>query len=166
MPNSVILGSAISPQSPKFHKIAVLASIFCCQVRGYVPIMLKFGTCTSVATKWRHPPINSSAASLTSATGCPPTDWSWTQTRQNCCSPARSLLRSMKGSTLPDAEIRCWYCRCRVAQLVKCLATSGYPDGSIKVRRSRASDRKVERLTSCSRGARLSRDKQLSEVAL
>ena len=37
-------------------------------------------TCTSVAKKWRHPPISSSAASLTSATGCPPTDWRSTQT--------------------------------------------------------------------------------------
>ena len=34
-----------APQSPKFHFLnALLASIFCCQVRGYVPIMLKFGT--------------------------------------------------------------------------------------------------------------------------
>ena len=31
-------------------------------------------TCTSVATKWRNPPISSSTASLTSATGCSPTD--------------------------------------------------------------------------------------------
>ena len=44
---------------------------------------------------------------------------------------------------------------CRVAQLVKCLVTSGYPDGSWKV---------LKKLTSCSRGARLPRDKQLSEV--
>jgi len=32
------------PKVPNFIKIAVLASIFCCQVRCYVPIMLKFGT--------------------------------------------------------------------------------------------------------------------------
>ena len=51
-------------------------------------------TCTSVATNWRHPPISSSAESLTSATGCPPTDRSSTQTRQDCCSPAWVLLRS------------------------------------------------------------------------
>ena len=57
---------------------------------------------------------------------------------------------------------------CRVAQLVKCLATSGYPDGSRSGGPGFKSrwKRKVERLTSCSRGAWLSRDKQLSEVVL
>ena len=39
------VGIKAPPQSPEFHKkIAVLASIFFCQVRDYVPIMLKFAT--------------------------------------------------------------------------------------------------------------------------
>ena len=65
-------------------------------------------------------------------------------------------IGSQKKSSKFDAT------RCRVAQLVKCLVTSGYPDGSSSGGPERAW--KVERLTSCSRGARLSRDKQLTEV--
>ena len=56
-----------------------------------------------------------------------------------------------------------------VAQLVKCLAIQ-WLSRWLKFRRSLAryarsgKDWKVERLTSCSRGARLSRDKELTEV--
>ena len=48
-PNSVMTGEGeggykISPKVPKFMKIEVLASISCCQVRVYLPIILNFGT--------------------------------------------------------------------------------------------------------------------------
>ena len=57
---------------------------------------------------------------------------------------------------------------CRVAPLAKCLATSGYPNGS-RCRASVASEEKtlekcLIKYASCSHGVRLSRDKQLLEV--
>jgi len=42
------------PKVPNFIKIAVLASIFCCQVRDYVPIMLQFGTKQSTVGVLSH----------------------------------------------------------------------------------------------------------------
>ena len=67
-----------------------------CQVRHVSSRLCGWYTaaCTSiiVTTKSRHPSTNLSAASWTSATGYPPTGWSSTRIRRNCCSPAQDTV--------------------------------------------------------------------------